>query len=215
MKLSFLIIWISLLCTFQDKKCRKTKKPTPAKKLNNHTFGKKPKPKITCKTTTTLKPERKHKPPYEPPYYTSQDSVKYYLCDKLEPIFSKFIKHQFDTISFCTCLKSEKLTSKGGKIDIDSYSDNFVRLSTTKGNSTKVCLKDGITKNEVLFWLGYLLRLVPEIIRNDITLNVYVIQFLIEKLDYEKYYKLKDNDSKVIANNSFDFYSKMLQSLRT
>uniref|UniRef100_A0A0K0FI60 Astacin domain-containing protein n=1 Tax=Strongyloides venezuelensis TaxID=75913 RepID=A0A0K0FI60_STRVS len=233
MKLSFLVILISILYILQNvvesKKSKKSKlkkltkekdvSTTIKKKSNKNKPGKKPKsvkrpkPKSKTKRKTTFKPSHKPGVQYISPYYTKQNSIKYYLDKQLESKFGAIIEKQTRYISFYTCLKIEKENFQSKKVDIDiAYcSKNYVKLSTKKGKPTKVCLNDNVTNNEFLFYIGYALGLVPEITRNDSRLHVEVFEKNISSTsDYEKYYKVKKYSSTIIANSSFDYYSKML-----
>uniref|UniRef100_A0A0K0FFE5 Astacin domain-containing protein n=1 Tax=Strongyloides venezuelensis TaxID=75913 RepID=A0A0K0FFE5_STRVS len=230
MKLSFLITLIWVLYILQNvvesiklKKLiqRRGASITIIKKPNNKKAGKKPKPKsttkrkTTSKKTTTSKPSHKPGTSYKSPYYIKQTTIKYYLDHRLLEKFYALIHMQTIHINTLTCLKIERQTNPKDKKDIDIgwCSENWVKLSTTKGTPTKVCLKENTTKNEVLFYFGYALGLVPEITRNDSSLYVTVFENNISpRTDYEKYYEVQQYSSKIIANSSFDYYSMMLSS---
>uniref|UniRef100_A0A0K0F0M5 Astacin domain-containing protein n=1 Tax=Strongyloides venezuelensis TaxID=75913 RepID=A0A0K0F0M5_STRVS len=191
------------------------------KKPSNKKASKKPKPKsttkqkTTSKKTTTSKPAQKPEASYESPYYIKQNLIKYYLDDKLFEKFHYLISRQIIYISILTCLKIEKPIFPEEEIDIDiaRCSENWVKLSTKKGRPTKVCLNENTTSNEVLFYFGYALGLVPEITRNDSSHYVTVFKNNISPItDYEKYYEVQRYNSAIIANSSFDYYSKMLSS---
>uniref|UniRef100_A0A0K0FTD0 Astacin domain-containing protein n=1 Tax=Strongyloides venezuelensis TaxID=75913 RepID=A0A0K0FTD0_STRVS len=236
MNLSFLIILISVLYFLQNvvesKKSNKLIQGkdvsnTLKKKPNKNKSGKKPnkkKPvKKPTKKKTGKKPKRKttskpsHKPgaSYKSPYYTKQNSIKYYLDKKLEKKFDMTINLQTSHISSYTCLKieKEKINSKKVDIYIASCSESWVKLSTKEGKPTKVCLKKDETENKLIFYFGYALGLVPEITRSDSNLHVKVLKENISPIsDYEKYYKVQQYSSTIIANSSFDYYSKMFSS---
>uniref|UniRef100_A0A0K0EVY6 Astacin domain-containing protein n=1 Tax=Strongyloides venezuelensis TaxID=75913 RepID=A0A0K0EVY6_STRVS len=188
------------------------------KQPNNKKGGKKPKPKSTTKRKTTSKKTTTSKPSHKPgsyqsPYYIKKNLIKYSMDDELFEKFSYLMHRQTKYISYQTCLKIER-HRKGEKVDIDIgwCSDNWVKLSTNEGRPTKVCLNKNTTENEVLFYFGYALGLVPEITRSDSNLYVKVFENNILQTDYEQYYKVQQYRSEIIANSSFDYYSKMLSS---
>uniref|UniRef100_A0A0K0F0H5 Astacin domain-containing protein n=1 Tax=Strongyloides venezuelensis TaxID=75913 RepID=A0A0K0F0H5_STRVS len=229
MNLSFLITLISVLYILQNvveskksKKLSQRKRPsiTIIKQPHNKKGGKKPKPKsttkrkTTSKKTTTSKPSHKPGASYKSPYYIKQKLIKYYLDKKLEEKFDTSIAIQINYINDLTCLKikKEKTNSKKADIDIASCSESWVKLSTKKGTPTKVCLKKDETENNMIFYFGYALGLVPEITRSDSYLYVKVFQNNILPSDYEQYYKVQKYSKAIIANSSFDYYSMMLSS---
>uniref|UniRef100_A0A0N5BAR4 EGF-like domain-containing protein n=1 Tax=Strongyloides papillosus TaxID=174720 RepID=A0A0N5BAR4_STREA len=213
---------------FESKKKNKPKRPikskkphisiTIIKKPGNRKPGKKPgchKPPKKPHRKTTRKPAQKPEPPYKPPYYIEDNYIRYYLDTNLKTELSDNIEYIFKRIvSSKTCLIMTKQTSMFEKKDIDiGYcSFNNVELSTNRGKPTKVCLRNDVTINELFFYIGYALGLVPEITRKDSSLNVKVSKQYISKSYYDKYYKVKDYNSRIIANSSFDFYSMMLSS---
>uniref|UniRef100_A0A0K0F0M4 Astacin domain-containing protein n=1 Tax=Strongyloides venezuelensis TaxID=75913 RepID=A0A0K0F0M4_STRVS len=223
MNLPFFIILISVLYILQNAVETKTLNQlikrrggiiTVIKKANKKKAGKKSKPKSTTKRKTTSKPSQKPGS-YQSPYYIKQTTIKYYLDEKLVKKFYKILDMQATDIGILTCLYVERQIRYSKTIDIDiaRCSENWVKLSTKEGKPTKVCLKESATKNEVLFYFGYALGLVPEITRYDSNLYVTVFKNNISpKTDYEKYYKVQQYGSAIIANSSFDYYSKMLSS---
>uniref|UniRef100_A0A0N5BSE8 Astacin domain-containing protein n=1 Tax=Strongyloides papillosus TaxID=174720 RepID=A0A0N5BSE8_STREA len=186
MKLLLLLALISALCFLQNvvesKKSSKKKTPKPYKK---------------------------------PPYPTKPSSIKYYTSKELGAQLIHDIDGTLKYLSNTTCLHFKKDSKKLYKIGINFYSNkkySKVELSTSSKKPTKVYLRKGIKKNDLLFFIGLALGLVPEITRNDGSLNVEVIKSNIKKSNYEKYYKVKQYDYKIIANTSFDFHSVMLPS---
>uniref|UniRef100_A0A0K0FTD1 Astacin domain-containing protein n=1 Tax=Strongyloides venezuelensis TaxID=75913 RepID=A0A0K0FTD1_STRVS len=228
MNLSFLITLISVLYILQNvveskKSKKKMQRRSPSitiiKQPHNNKGGKKPKPKSTTKRKTTSKKTTTSKPSHKPrsyqsPYYIKQKLIKYYLDKKLEAKFDTSIAIQTIYINDLTCLKikQEKTYSKKVDIDIASCSESWVKLSTKKGKPTKVCLKKDETENNMNFYFGYALGLVPEITRYDSNLYVTVFKNNILPTEYKQFYEVQKYSSQIIANSSFDYYSKMLSS---
>uniref|UniRef100_A0A0N5CBA8 EGF-like domain-containing protein n=1 Tax=Strongyloides papillosus TaxID=174720 RepID=A0A0N5CBA8_STREA len=186
MNLSLLIILISMLCALQN--VAESKKSSEKKKS---------------------------KPYKKPPYPTSPESVMYYISTHLGTQLTNDIDNFLKYLSHVMCLdfKRQKDSVKNN-IGINFYSKKYnkVGLSTDKKKPTKVYLKKGLTRRELLFFIGNALGLVSEITRYDSKRYVKVFENNIQESYFEKYYEVRQYDSDVIANTSFDFYSTMLPS---
>uniref|UniRef100_A0A0N5BS80 Astacin domain-containing protein n=1 Tax=Strongyloides papillosus TaxID=174720 RepID=A0A0N5BS80_STREA len=133
-----------------------------------------------------------------PPYPTSPKFVNYYVSTKLGIELTRLIDSELS------------------KLSINFYygNNNNVKLSESINKPTTVFLKKTVAKNtnELLFFIGYALGLVPEITRKSSRVYVKVWKENILESDFERYYKEKMYDSKTIASTSFDHSSKMLSS---
>uniref|UniRef100_A0A0N5B3V0 EGF-like domain-containing protein n=1 Tax=Strongyloides papillosus TaxID=174720 RepID=A0A0N5B3V0_STREA len=187
MNLNFLIVSISVINILQNvaesKQSSNSKKPTSAK---------------------------------IPPYPTSPKPLMYYVSKKLGTKLIRLIKNELLFINdIAVCLKFKEKRSEVKKIGINFYlsSTNKVKLSTSKKKPTKVYMRKSLADNynQFLFFIGLSLGLVPELTRNDRSqyVKVFSNNILSSKL---KYFKVKNYESKFLANSSFDVYSVMLSS---
>uniref|UniRef100_A0A0K0FI59 Metalloendopeptidase n=1 Tax=Strongyloides venezuelensis TaxID=75913 RepID=A0A0K0FI59_STRVS len=150
------------------------------------------------------------------PYPIKPSFVSYFTKSDLGSKLIKSIDSILSDLSSFICLQFKKQKNLvKNKIGINFYSKkeySKVELSSSGKKPTKVYLEKSINKNDLLFYIGYALGLVPETTRNDSRLYVDVFEKNISPPNFEKYYKVKNYDSEVIASTSFDFYSKMLPS---
>uniref|UniRef100_A0A0N5C8W4 Astacin domain-containing protein n=1 Tax=Strongyloides papillosus TaxID=174720 RepID=A0A0N5C8W4_STREA len=151
-----------------------------------------------------------------PPYPTSPNSIVYYTSNKLGDKLIQLIVRELLKLSQSICLKFQKQSSIANKIGINFYyskTKNYVKLSDSVNKPTKVFLKKDIAENtnELLFFIGLALGLVPEITRKYSNLFVKVANDNISSSKL-KYYQVKEYESKIKANSSFDHLSKMLSS---